>query len=377
MFEPTTNLPFSQPAFTLAENVFQLQKNQTLNSKSFDENEASSLNVGELGLSPSPPVTNLQSAADGIGYGIDWWLDYDQRQQHIKNKPKDYGKTFEQIVKDNGFHFASYDVTTSDGYILTIFRIRTAKVAQSNEAPVVFFQHGLISSADMWIGHRPELAPAFQFAKEGYDVWLGNSRGNSHGRRHTHLNADKDAKEFFNFTFKEFGEFDLPASVDFVREKTGNKKVTYVGHSQGTTLLFYAMAKKNREYFETRFNLFVLMAPIMNLKHQSDSLISGLASNKNDIDYYIKKYGVYEIYGKKWKENMKIICGFSPGYCHWGDVLNVWFQKKYNDEVRLDAVTSKFPQSTSWKDLSHWGQIAKSKTFEEYDYKSQNQQIYG
>ena len=31
------------------------------------------------------------------------------------------------------------------------------------------------------------------------------------------------------------GRFDLPTQIDMVREKTGRDKVTYVGHSQGTT----------------------------------------------------------------------------------------------------------------------------------------------
>ena len=40
--------------------------------------------------------------------------------------------------------------------------------------PVVFFQHGITDSADCWIMHRPEIAPAFQFLRAGYDVWMGN-----------------------------------------------------------------------------------------------------------------------------------------------------------------------------------------------------------
>ncbi len=75
-----------------------------------------------------------------------------------------------------------------------------------------------------------------------YDVWLINFRGNSYSREHAWLDADSD-ESYWNFSFEEFGEYDLKASIQFIQnQRNDNKKLTLIGYSLGTTAIMYAMS---------------------------------------------------------------------------------------------------------------------------------------
>ena len=119
------------------------------------------------------------------------------------------------IVIRAGYEFTEYlyDTTTNDNchYQPTTHRIRSSEVSakQKGEAPAVLLQHGLTSSSDMWVAHKPDLAVAFQLAKSGYDVWLGNNRGNKYSRKSLNCDPNSQAKTFFEFSFDELGKYDL------------------------------------------------------------------------------------------------------------------------------------------------------------------------
>jgi pimeloyl-ACP methyl ester carboxylesterase len=84
-----------------------------------------------------------------------------------------------------------------------MYRIRNKLVAnmQKGQAPAILLQHGLFSSSDTWITNFANKAPAFVFANNGYDVWLGNSRGNKYSRIPGRLDPDLQNKEFYDFSF--------------------------------------------------------------------------------------------------------------------------------------------------------------------------------
>ena len=76
--------------------------------------------------------------------------------------PDAYGN-FTVYAEAHGFESSTYEVTTEDGYILTLFRISGLKGENNTDSskPVVLMQHGLLDNADTWITNEPDTAPGF------------------------------------------------------------------------------------------------------------------------------------------------------------------------------------------------------------------------
>lgn len=135
--------------------------------------------------------------------------------------------TIRDIVENQGLCFEEHEVTTEDGYILKIHRVATDF---AHRKPPVFLQHGMISSSENFMLNSND-SLAFQIARAGYDVWLGNNRGSIYSKKHISLDYHTMDSKFFDYSFYELGKYDLPAQVNHVLQSTGNEKLTYIGHS--------------------------------------------------------------------------------------------------------------------------------------------------
>lgn len=164
--------------------------------------------------------------------------------------------------------------------------------------------HGLLLSSLRFVLNGPDgnaKSLAYQLADSGlYDVWLLNFRGNSYSRQHAYMDADS-ARDFWDFSFEEFGERDVPAAIKFIlKESPGFRKVDLIGFSQGTTATMFGLSaqSKSSAYLHETVQSAVLLGPSMLLKDLSYSVLRQLANNKV-LWKFLFETGLVEISGTR------------------------------------------------------------------------------
>jgi len=104
----------------------------------------------------------------------------------------------------------------------------------------------LLDSGDDWIINEEHLAPGLLLANSGYDVWIGNTRGNRYSQSHaTYGDRPSSSSPYWDFSWQEISQYDLPAAFEYIANVTGKQTIHYVGHSQGTAIMFAALSRRD------------------------------------------------------------------------------------------------------------------------------------
>ena len=89
------------------------------------------------------------------------------------------------------------------------------------------------------------------------------------------------------------GKYDLPAMLERIKKVTGRNKVNYVGHSQGSVVLFSAVAQLGND-FNRKINKFFALAPAAAISRMNTSY----------GEYLNETNGVYKLF------DVSIVCFF-------------------------------------------------------------------
>jgi pimeloyl-ACP methyl ester carboxylesterase len=224
---------------------------------------------------------------------------------------QDVGLDMVQLVTSRGYTIESHNVTTNDGYILTMFRIPSGKNAKKGASKVgcnnfgapVILQHGLLDSSYTWINNFEDESLGYILSDQGFDVWFGNNRGNRYGRNHVSKNPDDKSSGFWDFTWDDMASKDVPAMVNYVTAATGYSSVGWVGHSEGTIQMFGAgtsLETNQDEDFQRALksiNIFVALAPVAYTYGLRSKLLVALAKTNLTEDLYNRGYLEFMPYG--------------------------------------------------------------------------------
>ncbi|KAJ1911954.1 hypothetical protein H4219_005773 [Mycoemilia scoparia] len=186
-----------------------------------------------------------------------------------------------EIVEKWKYRCEDHLVETKDGFILAIHHIarsrESLKTSQPlngepqkgkklKRRPVVLLWHGFMMNSELWVSHPniDNLLP-FRLVDAGYDVWLGNNRGNKYSYKHTKLKPHQT--EFWDFSIDETALIDIPLVVETILGVTHQESLTYIGFSQGTAQMFAALSRNPK--LNSQINHFIALAPAFTPKGQS------------------------------------------------------------------------------------------------------------
>jgi len=191
-----------------------------------------------------------------------------------------------ELITARGYPFEHHYVDTPDGFLIGLHRIPRGREDQGGAnggapRPVVFMQHGFMQSSEGWISARRNLP--FMLADAGYDVWLGNARGNKYSAQHRRLRPE--SVEYWNFCIDDVAALDIPAALRYVTAHTGVASVAYVGFSMGTAVAFACFS--TRADIARLCHSFVALAPATSAKGFSQPMLDSIAKMSPDFVFFL------------------------------------------------------------------------------------------
>ena len=128
---------------------------------------------------------------------------------------------------------------------------------------------------------------------------------------------------YWEFSWSEMGKYDIPTILEYIKDQTGQDKVAYVGHSMGTTAMFYLMAT-DYETFKEHVSVYVALAPVAKLSATSSPLVRMFGHTIGPIKHSMELYNIYELFTYNWFTHgvLWLTCGYIPDFCYSGLTLS-------------------------------------------------------
>ncbi|XP_063240083.1 lipase 1-like [Bacillus rossius redtenbacheri] len=260
------------------------------------------------------------------------------------------------LIERFGYPVETHNLTTSDGYLLTLHRIP----AGSARNRAVVLQHGVTGSSADWVLMGPGRSLGLLLADSGYDVWMTNDRGGSYSRGHTSLPAA--SPKYWDFSFHEAGTLDLPTAIEYILLATSESKLLLVAHSTGSSNILAMCASLPAVCDKLRG--VVSLAPVAGLASPRRAVLAALRQRLASFKLVARKSRVYQVQRAscrgKTAQSQLVCSNFMLGVAGYkpGDI---------DQEVAVASLNYS-SYSTSIKAVEHILQIMRAGRFQQFDY---------
>ena len=284
---------------------------------------------------------------------------------------------FTELCELYGYYTEEHIVQTGDGYLLGLHRLASrpgeegVRVNNGRDGgvrkKVVYMHHGLMMNSEVWVClTEHERCLPFQLVERGYDVWLGNNRGNKYSKKSVH--AAPTSSAFWNFSMDQFAFHDIPDSIAYILETTHQPSLSYIGFSQGTAQAFATLSI--HPTLNDKVDVFIALAPAMSPKGVASGTVDSFVKASPDI--------LYLAFGRKtilpsatmWQSIL-----YPPIFVRLIDAslrfLFGWTAVNISPHQKLAAYPHLYSY-TSTKSVVHWFQIIRNGVFQMYDDEAPN-----
>ncbi|EMC94083.1 hypothetical protein BAUCODRAFT_36558 [Baudoinia panamericana UAMH 10762] len=299
---------------------------------------------------------------------------YSRRARNRKkavSSPIAQAQDFTELCELFGYYAEEHIVQTGDGYLLGLHRLgwrQGEEGREINSGPsgvqkkVVYLHHGLLMNSEVWVclTERERCLP-FLLVDQGYDVWLGNNRGNKYSKKSLH-HAPTDVP-FWDFSIDQFAFHDIPDSINYILSTTHQPSLSYIGFSQGTAQAFATLSI--HPTLNSKVDVFVALAPAMAPPGLASGIVASLMKSNPSIIFLA--FGRRAILGSAtmWQALLypAIFCWFIDKCLLF---LFGWRTANITPHQKLAAYPHLY-SFTSTKTVVHWFQIIRNGTFQMYD----------
>ncbi|RDW62299.1 alpha hydrolase-10 [Coleophoma cylindrospora] len=270
-----------------------------------------------------------------------------------------------------GYYAEEHVVQTGDGYLLGLHRLGWRKGEEQQKVnsgkhsihkKVIYMHHGLMMNSEVWVCLTDEQrCLPFVLVERGYDVWLGNNRGNKYSKKSIH-HSPADIS-FWDFSMDEFAFHDIPDSIQYILSTTSEPSLSYIGFSQGTAQAFATLAVHPK--LNEQVNVFVALAPAMSPAGLQNGIVDALVKASPQVLFLL--FGRRSILASAtmWQSLL-----YPPIFVRVIDLglsfLFGWKALNMSASQKLAAYPHLY-SFTSTKSVVHWFQIIRTQSFQMYD----------